>query len=84
MTYNSLAPAWNALGRTRMGRPSFIQSIADWKCARKQRRAAKLEPLLSQRHDGNVQSNIFSVAKYVTANASPGVSDVVLLSLISI
>jgi len=78
MTYNSLAPAWNALGQNAYGQAELYPVYAAIGNARAN--SAALQN--SNRYylndmNGNVQSNIFSVAKYVTANASPGVSDVV-------
>jgi glycosidase len=79
-TYNSLVPAWNALGTNANGQAELYPVYSAIGNARLSSPALQS----SNRYylndtSGNVPSNIFGVAKYVTANASPNpaTSDVV-------
>ena len=79
MTYNSLAPAWDALGPNAVGQADLYPVYA----AIGQARAGSPALQSSNRYylndtSGNIPANIFGVAKYVTPNASPSTSDVVL------
>ncbi len=75
MTFNSLGPV--------LGNQTFaLQQLYPDFAAVGQAREFSLALRSSNRYylnqiDGSVQENIFSVAKYATANAYPGVSDVV-------
>jgi len=80
MTYNSLAPAWTALGQNAYGQAEIYPVYS----AIGKARASSPALQSSNRYylndtSGNTPSTIFGVAKYVTANASPNpsTSDVV-------
>lgn len=79
MTYNSLAPAWNALGSNANGQAELYPVYA----AIGQARSGSPALQSSNRYylndmSNNVPASIFGVGKYANANASPNASDVVL------
>lgn len=78
MTYNSLAPAWNALGQNAFGQAEIYPVYAGIGTARASSPALQSSNRFYLNDtNGNTPSTIFGVAKYVTANAAPSVSDVV-------
>ena len=79
MTYNSLAPAWDALGPNAFGQADLYPVYAGIGRAR----AGSPALQSSNRYylndmSGNPPAYIFGIAKYATPNASPNASDVVL------
>ena len=85
MCFNSLVPAWNALGPDANGQAQIYPVYAAIGKARLSSAALQssnryylnLRDPNTGGDTGSPHSKIFSVAKYQNANASPGVSDVV-------
>jgi hypothetical protein len=78
MTYNSLAPAWNALGQNSFGQAEIYPVYSAIGNARANSPALQSSNRFYLNDmNGNAPSTIFGVAKYATANASPATSDVV-------
>jgi len=78
MTYNSLAPAWNALGPNAFGQAELYPLYAAVGTAR----AASAALQSSNRYylnamDNSTPASLFGVAKYAQANAAPNLGDVV-------
>ncbi len=78
MCFNSLAPAWDALGPDAYGQAQLYPVYA----AIGQARLSSAALQSSNRYylndmSNNVPANIFGVAKYANANVSPNLSDVV-------
>ncbi len=76
-TFNSMQPVLNPANRT-FGLNQLYPVYAGINRARQASAALKnSNRYFLNQTNGNVQPNLYAVAKYVTANASPGVSDVV-------
>ena len=79
MTYNSLVPAWNALGASAYGQAELYPVYSAIGRARIGSPALQSSNRYYLNDMGNnTPGSIFGVAKYATANASPNASDVVL------
>lgn len=78
MVFNSLAPAWDALGPDNNGQAQIYPVYAGIGKARASSAALQSSNrYYLNANDGSTPSNIFSVAKYANANAHPNLSDVV-------